>query len=604
MRNSIRKSSHSVGVPLTQSANQRRYSSWLQATRGRQVLALLIATVLVGSNFLLRVEAAAGDLDPTFGAGGKVTTGFVNSGFDAATAVAIQSDGKIVAAGLAADSNFDEVLALVRYDTTGNLDPAFGTAGKVATDFSISAFPGKRVVDVVIQSDGKIVVTGPVGSPGIQSDFGLARYDTTGNPDPTFGIGGKVTTDFFGNSDAPASVAMQSDGKIVIAGMARGLDFYSHFALARYDSNGNPDGTFGVGGKLTTDFFGLEDGAQDVAIQSDGKIVAVGTVTTEGIKSDFGIVRYDTNGNLDVTFGSGGKVTTDFSDRDEANSVAIQPGDGKIVVVGGVLGAPILCSCFDFGLARYETNGSLDPTFGIGGKVTTDFFNLGEFANDVAIQSDGKILAVGPVNPDPIDIETIVDFGMARYDTNGNLDPTFGIGGKVTTDFSASDYAEGVAIQSDCKIVVAGLSWHVDNGDSDFALARYDSGGCLVALSCPKSQGHWKNNPSIWPVDSFTLGSQSYTKAELLAILNTSTQTDASLILARQLIAAKLNIANGSDPGPVNSTIAHADGLLTGFGGKLPYKVKPSSVIGQAMTADGSVLSNYNNALLTPGCNP
>src|SRR5436309_7539555 len=211
MRNSIRKSSHSVGVQLTPSANLSRNRSWSQATRGRQVLALLIATLLVSSNFLLRVEAAAGDLDPTFGAGGKVTTGFVNSGFDAATAVAIQSDGKIVAAGLAADSNFDQVFALVRYDTTGNLDPTFGTAGKVATDFSNSAFPGKRVVDVVIQSDGKIVVTGPVGLPGVQSDFGLVRYDSAGNPDPTFGIGGKVTTDFFGNSDAPASVAMQSD---------------------------------------------------------------------------------------------------------------------------------------------------------------------------------------------------------------------------------------------------------------------------------------------------------------------------------------------------------------------------------------------------------
>jgi hypothetical protein len=149
---------------------------------------------------------------------------------------------------------------------------------------------------------------------------------------------------------------------------------------------------------------------------------------------------------------------------------------------------------------------------------------------------------------------------------------------------------------------VAGYSWPFATGNSDFALARYDSGGCLVSLPCPKSQGHWKNNPSIWPVNSLTLGSQSYTKAELLAILNTSSQTDASLILARQLIAAKLNLAGGSDPAPVSSTIAHADSLLNGFGGKLPYKVKPSSALGQAMTSDARVLDRYNNGLLTPGC--
>jgi uncharacterized delta-60 repeat protein len=596
MRNTLHKSKHSVGVRLTP-ADRRRNGIWFEAATGRQVLALLIAMLLFSSSLLVRVEAAAGDLDLTFDTDGKVKTDFFG-GFDGASAVAIQSDGKIVAAGVASNSNFDPILALVRYDPNGNPDPTFGNGGKVMVDF-YDYFSLR--VDVAIQNDGKIVVVGAVGAFGVQTDFGLARFDTNGNPDPTFGIGGKVTTDFFGNSDEATSVAIQSDGRIVVAGSARGIDFYSDFALARYDTNGNPDGTFGVGGKLTTDFFGMDDGAEGVAIQSDGKIIAAGTVGTGGFASDFGLARYDTNGNPDAAFGAGSKVTADFFDRDEGNSVAIQ-SDGKIVIAGGVGLTSVITA--DFGLARYETNGNPDATFGVGGKVTTDFFGGIDFANDVVIQADGKIVAVGGINPDLIEIETRRDFGLARYDTSGNLDPTFGMGGKITTDFSATDWGQGVAIQPDCKIVAAGLSWHVDTGDSDFALARYDSGGCLVALPCPKSQGHWKNNPSIWPVNSLTLGSQSYTKAELLAILNASTQTDASLILARQLIAAKLNIANGSDPAPVNSTVAHADGLLSGFGGKLPYKVRPSSVIGQAMTADGSVLNNYNNALLTPGCNP
>jgi len=125
----------------------------------------------------------------------------------------------------------------------------------------------------------------------------------------------------------------------------------------------------------------------------------------------------------------------------------------------------------------------------------------------------------------------------------------------------------------------------------------------VTAAPCPQPQGYWKNNPDAWPVDSLTLGSQTYTKTELLTILSTPTKGDASLILADQLIAAKLNIANGSgEPVPVPSTITHADSVLSGFSGKLPYKVKPSSPNGQAMVTDATTLDNYNNGLLTSGC--
>jgi hypothetical protein len=125
----------------------------------------------------------------------------------------------------------------------------------------------------------------------------------------------------------------------------------------------------------------------------------------------------------------------------------------------------------------------------------------------------------------------------------------------------------------------------------------------VTAAPCPQPQGYWKNNPDAWPVDSLTLGSQTYTKTELLTILTTATRGDASLILADQLIAAKLNIANGSgEPAPVPSTITHADSVLSGFNGKLPYNVKSSSPNGQAMVTDATTLDNYNNGLLTSGC--
>jgi uncharacterized delta-60 repeat protein len=604
VRNSSRETTHPSGVRLAPT-NPRRNRNGFQASAGRQLLAVLIAALIVGASSLVRVKAAEGDLDITFGTDGKVTTHFGGLGaFDGASAVAIQGDGKIVAAGFADDSDFHQILALVRYETTGGLDPTFGTNGKVPIDFANASLR----VDVAIQNDGKIIVVGTVGAPGVPTDFGIARYDTNGNPDPMFGIGGEVTTDFFGDSDEAASVAIQSDGKIVVAGMARGLGTArSDFALVRYEANGDPDATFGVNGMVTTDFFGEEDRANGVAIQSDGKIVAVGSAAPDPtFRRDFAVARYNTDGTLDVSFDADGKATTDVSDRDEASSVAIQPGDGKIVVVGGVIVPNNVGSFTDFAIMRYETSGGLDPAFGSGGQVITDFLGAGDYANDVVIQSDGRIVAAGWVS-DPVNVELNVDFGLARYETNGDPDPTFGSNGKVITDFSFTDYGLGVAIQPDCKIVAVGYSWHVqDDYGSDFALARYDGAGCLETTSspCPLSHGHWKNNPNIWPVNSLMLGSQSYTKAEMLALLNGSTQTDASLILARQLIAAKLNVANGSDPTPVASTITHADGLLAGFSGKLPYKVKSSSATGQAMTADAGVLTNYNNGLLTPGCAP
>ena len=124
------------------------------------------------------------------------------------------------------------------------------------------------------------------------------------------------------------------------------------------------------------------------------------------------------------------------------------------------------------------------------------------------------------------------------------------------------------------------------------------------AIVCPLGQGYWKNHPEAWPVNSLILGSETYTQMELLQILNTPSGGDASLKLAVQLIAARLNIANGSDPTPISSTLTHADSLLSMFSGQLPYNVKPSSATGQMMVSDANTLYDYNNGLLTPGCSP
>jgi uncharacterized delta-60 repeat protein len=554
------------------------------------MVALLTAALLVSSSFLVRVKASDGDLDATFGIGGKAISDLFGYS-DLANGMAVQTDGKIIVAGRAAISSglLESDFGLARFNSDGTPDATFGSGGEVGIDFFGFA---DACFAVAVQTDGKILAAG--GAFGdADNNFALVRLNSDGSVDGTFGVGGKVSEDFGeGINDEALDVAVQTDGKIVVvAGEA--INDGADFIMARYNSDGTPDAGFGIGGRVTTDIFGHDDGSGAIAFQSDGKIIVGGYGATDDTTNDFALVRYNVDGSLDGAFGIGGKVTTDFfGNTDVVHDLAIQ-SDGKIVAAGTTGGSFL---GFDFALARYNSDGIPDDTFGAGGKLTTDFFGDTDSAAGVVVQCDGKILAAGSVlNGSDSDI------GLARYDTNGNPDPTFGINGKVTTDFLADEQGRGLGLQSDGKIVVGGQIRPTGLDSTDFAVVRYDGAGC-VAAPCPKPQGYWKNNPSTWPVDSLSLGSQTYTKSEMLAILKTSTQTDASLILARQLIAAKLNLENGSDPTPVSSTIAHADALFSGFAGKLPYKVKPSSAKGQLMTADSVVLNSYNNALLTPGC--
>src|SRR3990167_10464207 len=301
----------------------------------------------------------------------------------------------------------------------------------------------------------------------------LSIFSASGELDTTFGTGGIVTT-IIGSgsfkSDVAYSVAIQSDGKIVVTGSS--YNGGNDFALVRYNTNGSLDT------KVTTSNDFSADVAYSVAIQSDGKIVVAGSSDNNGSNNDFALVRYNTNGSLDTTFNSTGIVTTAIgSNTDVANSVAIQ-SDGKIVVAGYSYNG----SNNDFALVRYNTDGSLDTTFNSTGIVTTAIGSSTDAANSVAIQSDGKIVVAGYSNNG-----SDYDFALVRYNTDGSLDTTFNSTGIVTTAIvSSSDYANSVAIQSDGKIVVAGYSW---NGTSNvFAVARYYGCDSPIITTDPSSQ--------------------------------------------------------------------------------------------------------------------
>ena len=368
-----------------------------------------------------------GSLDQSFGSGGKVATDFFGME-DEAQAVAIQPDGKIVVAGRAAIAavtggvlDFD--FALARYNHDGSLDTGFGSGGKVTTHFGDGRNIGQAVL---LQPDGHIVVGG--GAPGVNGglDFALARYSSTGTLDPSFGAGGMVRTDFMGDNDVALALALQPDGKLIAAGEAAGdksiigTPLGTDFALARYNANGSLDTTFGVGGKVTTDFLGANDVAASVAFSSTGKIVVAGTISHLSLKSDIGLARYNSDGTLDTAFGTGGKALSDFASDDGASALVVLQ-NGKLVTGGFT--RPF-GGHSDFEVAGYNADGSLDATFGTGGRISTDFLGRDDAAFALGIQSDGKIVAAGAATT-PSDTQTITDFALARY--VGGPGPDFGL---------------------------------------------------------------------------------------------------------------------------------------------------------------------------------
>lgn len=447
---------------------------------GMKCVLLSILLVIFSTNLLL---ASAGDLDPTFDGDGIVITDFTGAG-GTAMALALQNDGKIVVAGEVNEGN--ENFAVARYNADGSLDSSFSGDGKVTTDF---AGGNDSARDVAIQSDGKIVLAGraDVGS----AVFALVRYNPDGTLDNTFSGDGKVTTDFAGVGDEGRALAIQSDGKIIVAGYTHEGATRYNFAVARYNPNGSLDTNFSGDGMVTTDFATFEDLAFDVAIQSDSRIVVIGS-SEDNVADYFGIAVYNPDGSL------GFKFTTDFSNfGEEAYSVALQP-DGKIIIAG--------VASDDFALARYDSFGNLDNTFNGNGKVLTDFGGSHDGANSIAIQSDGMIVAVGYTNGGS-------DFALARYNSDGSLDNSFGVNGKVVTNLL--NEANTVAIQTDRKIVVAGTGY-----DGDFTVARYEGGPpCIFCDTFNDGvlATNWTYRKGIWNESSGVLTSTPQRKAIAVA---------------------------------------------------------------------------------------
>ncbi len=427
----------------------------------------LFVCLSLGATCAHAILGQPGTLDPTWNgaAPGKAITSF-GSFDDTATATAIQPDRKVVVAGVCYQSASVAVFCVARYNENGSLDTGFGSGGKASTAVAGDGY----VRAVVIQGDGKIVLAGTC-TVLYALDFCMVRYHPDGAAlDNSFNGNGKVTTRMSADDDGAFAIAVQPDGKIVVAGTCYSSSGTGIFCVARYDADGSLDAGFGSNGRVSTGL-GTTATAFAIAVQLNGKIVVAGSCRNSG-KDDFCVVRYNADGDLDTSFDGNGLLATDLSGgNDTARAVAIQP-NGKIVVAGHCdppAGTSNFCA------ARYDIDGALDTSFSGNGLVATSLPGGGSYATGLAIQSDGKIIIGG---------ECDAGFCAVRYNSDGSLDNTFANSGKVSTTVVGLGYetARAMALQSDGKILLAGGCANV-SGNSDFCVIRYD-GGPFGAQNC------------------------------------------------------------------------------------------------------------------------
>ncbi len=403
------------------------------------------------------VSAAPGDLDLSFGSGGIVVTDVASAWSDEVTDIEVQTDGKILVAGVLGDSFIceypdcrdpDPLAFINRYLPTGVLDTSFGTGGKII--FPLSS--GEVVNHIALQTDGKIVAVGyhyyqVIGN----SNFIIFRFNADGTLDTSFGTGGKSTTNFATLSEG---VVIQPDGKIVALAWGCNASGYCHsFGTIRFNVNGSLDTAFGAGGRVVTTVSSRNFPA-DVSLQPDGKIIIAGSAADNfsGFL-DYAIVRYNSNGSLDASFGAGGIVSTDITQTDNPNAIALQP-DGKILVNG------------NSGIVRYNANGSMDTGFAAGGIFTHGGGNSPIY--DIALQRSGKIVAAGYVFQESHSV-----FALTRLNADGSRDASFGTNGNITTPIGNQyDSSYALAIQPNGKIISGGFTTQSDLF-ANVALVRY-----------------------------------------------------------------------------------------------------------------------------------
>jgi uncharacterized delta-60 repeat protein len=447
---------------------------------GKIISAACIAALLL-TNW--NAQASSGDLDTDFGREGKVTTDFFGDN-DESLGLIVQPDGKAVVAGFARRDNRLTFVAISRYNPDGSLDSSFGEGGRATMD-SFAGFTSGNAF--ALQPDGKLLVGGSELLGGTVIGFALVRLNEDGSLDKSFGANGKSVAALTDGRAAVKALRILSDGKILAAGTANSVaTSHNDFAVARFNTDGSLDTTFGIDGRVITDFLGSRDFVGDMAIQTDGRIVVSGIAQDPVSGSKFVLARYNSDGSPDAEFGSGGKVITLIGEGTrEAEAIALQP-DGKIIVGGAAYrqrSSSVITRSIvappneDLALVRYNEDGSLDSSFGEAGLMLRDIGVIDRI-KDISIQPDDKIIVVGYTSgKSDSDFPLDWDMVLSRYDSDGSLEIDFESAESPDAPLQYS-YGSGLFLQAD-KITVAGsISTRI--GNNDFLLLRYNAGEIIA----------------------------------------------------------------------------------------------------------------------------
>jgi uncharacterized delta-60 repeat protein len=348
----------------------------------------------------------------------------------------------------------------------GALDTSFATAGVARTAVGPT---DDHAEAMVVQPDGKVVVAGWGNGP-LGYAFELVRHERDGTLDATFGDGGRVVAAIGHGADEVHAMALQPDGKLLVAGTVDESPKGKSFALARFNADGSLDAGFGTGGQVITSFGSQSDEAFAIALQPDGRIVLGGHTATLTRGIDFALARYLPDGTLDPSFGTGGLVVKPIhalDSRDSVYALALQPFNGELcIVAAGGEG--------DFTLHRFHADGSDDDGFGVGQRPDAEFGSVIGAARAITIDAQGRLVVAGHVGH---------DFALLRLNADGLADETFGGSGRVITAVSDTnwDEAQAVTVQADGRVLVAGWRYAGSSSSGDFVLARYTTTGALDA---------------------------------------------------------------------------------------------------------------------------
>jgi uncharacterized delta-60 repeat protein len=481
-------------------------------------------------SFLPTAVAQHVNTAPTFFAGsGSVVAGLPNV-YETGNAVAVQPDGKILVGGNSSTiidpTNWiygENLLLLARFNVDGSLDTSFGSNGYATVNVWTSDYLYEAVIGISVLSNGKIVVG--VGDAYIQHEgqpgFGAARFNADGSIDTSFGNNGVRLVSSTSGQDTAHSMTLDAAGNILIVGESPNSP--SRIFVARITPAGNLDTSFGIGGIVTTLVGTGNSLGNGIAVQSDGKIVVTGT-SWSGSTTVVTVLRYNSTGTIDTTFGGGdGIATFDVAPSyDTGMAVAIQ-GDGKIVVGGhGVSGT--LSSGgdnMDFVVLRLNSDGTLDTTFNTTGTRLIDLGNSEQFRT-ISIQPDGKILLAG---------QSGFKAAFVRLASDGSLDETFNGTGILTTSYDGNGIA--TALQDDGRIVSIGSVSDPTGTYSDLTLLRLDPDGS-ADTSFGLNPVSTLDNAPIYVQGSFPVvldGNVSIYDAELS---NANSYNGATLTLSRQ----------------------------------------------------------------------